>query len=319
MSIPTSHAAHDHHAGHDHHHHHDHHHGAPRLDRAFALGTSLNLGFVAVEIVYGLIAHSMALLADAGHNFADVLGLLLAWGAAHLAGRKPSFRRTYGLRRGSILAALINAAVLLVSIGAIGLAAIERFGDPQPIATDTVLVVALLGAVINGGTALLFARGSHGDLNRRAAFLHMAADAGLSLGVAATAFAVGLTGFVWLDPLASLAIVLIIAAGAWRLLRQSLDLALDAVPEGIDRAAIEAYLEALPGVTEIHDLHIWGMSTTETALTVHLVRPHAPLDDAMLAVACRDLAEQFGVAHATLQVESGDRANPCGLASADVL
>lgn len=310
------------HSHHDHrHHHHDHdpHAAPPRLDRAFAFGTLLNLGFVGVEIAYGLIAHSVALLADAGHNFADVLGLLLAWGAAHLAGRKPSFRRTYGLRRGSILAALINAAVLLVSIGAIGLAAIERFSDPQPIATDTVLVVALLGVVINGGTALLFARGSHGDLNRRAAFLHMAADAGLSLGVAATAFAVGLTGLVWLDPLASLAIVLIIAIGTWRLLRQSLDLALDAVPEGIDRTAIETYLGALPGVSEIHDLHIWGMSTTETALTVHLVRPHAPLDDALLAIACRELAERFGIAHATLQIETGDHAHPCGLAPADVL
>jgi cobalt-zinc-cadmium efflux system protein len=305
--------------GHDHHGHGHHDHGAPkRLDRGFALGAALNLVFVAAEIVYGLIAHSMALLADAGHNFADVLGLLLAMGAAYLAGRKPSFRRTYGFRRGSILVALINAAVLLVSIGAIGVVAIDRLANPEPVATSPVIVVALLGAAINGGTALLLGHG-HGDLNRRAAFLHMAADAGLSLGVAVTAFAVGLTGLDWLDPLASLAIIVVIAGSSWHLLRQSLDLALDAVPEGIDRVAIETYLGTLPGVTEIHDLHIWGMSTTETALTVHLVRPHAPIDDALLATACHDLAERFGIAHATLQVECGDRANPCGLASADVL
>jgi cobalt-zinc-cadmium efflux system protein len=298
---------------------HGHHHGPARYNRAFTIGVTLNLGFVVVEAVYGVLAHSLSLLADAGHNLSDVLGLLLAWGAVALSRRLPTKRYTYGLRRSSILAALFNAVLLLVAVGGIAWEAILRFASPQPVVEGTVIIVAAIGIVINGATALLFMSGSKGDLNIRGAFLHMAADAGVSLGVVLAGVAIGVTGWLWLDPATSLAIVVVIMAGTWGLLRDSVSLALDAVPGGIDLPAVQSYLEGLPGVTEAHDLHVWAMSTTEPALTAHLVLPGLTGDDALLARACKDLHETFGIEHATIQLEHGDQEHPCELAPGDVV
>ena len=292
-------------------HAHGHAHGSADYGRAFAIGVALNLGFVAVEAAFGLLSGSLALVADAGHNLSDVLGLLLAWGASVLVRRRPTLRRTYGLRRSSILAALVNAVFLLVAIGAIAWEAARRFGEPGPVAGGTVIGVALIGLAVNGATALLFLRGQRADLNIRGAFLHMAADAGVSLGVALAGVAILLTGWRWLDPAVSLAVVAIIFVGTWGLLRDSVNLALDAVPEGIDAAAVEAHLRGLPAVAGVHDLHIWAMSTTETALTAHLVLPGGRGGDALLARACRELRDRFGIEHSTLQVEHGDPAFPC--------
>ena len=316
------HPHHDH--KHDHEHSHDHgghaHSHAPAsFDRAFLIGITLNTGFVIAEATYGVLANSLALIADAGHNLSDVLGLLLAWAAASLAKRLPTDRYTYGMKRTPILASLANAMLLLVASGAIVWEAVQRFSNPAPVAEMTVIWVALIGIVINGATALGFMAGRKGDLNIRGAFLHMVADAVVSLGVVLSALAVLYTGWQWIDPLVSIAIAVVIVVGTWSLLKDSINLALDAVPSTIDRPAIETYLEALPGVSEIHDLHIWAMSTTEVALTVHLVRPGATLDDGLLAQACRDLSSRFGIAHATLQIESGDPAHPCTLASAEVV
>jgi cobalt-zinc-cadmium efflux system protein len=279
-------------------HAHGHAHGPADYGRAFAIGVALNLGFVAVEAAFGL---------------------LLAWGASVLVRRRPTLRRTYGLRRSSILAALVNAVLLLVAIGAIAWEAARRFGDPGPVAGGTVIGVALVGLVVNGATALLFLRGQGHDLNIRGAFLHMAADAGVSLGVALAGVAILLTGWRWLDPAVSLAIVAIIFAGAWGLLRDSVNLALDAVPGAIDTAAVGAYLRGLPGVADVHDLHIWAMSTTETALTAHLVAPGGDGGDALLARACRGLHDRFGIEHSTLQLERGDPAYSCSCALAPPL
>ncbi|MBW8270875.1 cation diffusion facilitator family transporter [Caldovatus aquaticus] len=298
---------------------HGHRHASPS-EHGFALGIGLNLGYVLVEAAAGLWAGSLTLLADAGHNLSDVLGLALAWAAARLARRAPTPRRSYGWRRASILAALANAMLLLVAVGAIGLEAIGRLRDPAPVATGPMLWVAAAGVVVNGGTALLFLRGRQHDLNRRGAFLHMVADAGVTLGVIATALLIGATGWAWLDPAVALAIAAAILAGTWSLLRESMNLAMDAVPRGIDPAEVEAWLAALPGVASVHDLHIWAMSTTETALTAHLVCPAAgPPDDAFLAEAARGLRARFGIGHATLQVERGDAAHPCALAPREVV
>ena len=315
---------HDHsHSGHNHAHGHAHGHvhgpAARDFSRAFAIGIALNIGFVVVETAYGFLANSLALLADAGHNLSDVLGLLLAWGAAALVKRRPTARHTYGLKRSSILASLANAILLLVAVGMIVWEAVHRLGQPQPVAETTVLWVAAVGIVINTVTALMFVRGGKSDINIRSAFLHMAADAAVSLGVVIAALAVMATGWLWLDPAVSIAIAIVITLGTWSLLRSSLDLALDAVPETIDRPAIEAYLAALPGVTEVHDLHIWAMSTTEVALTAHLVRPDCPVDDGLLGRSARELAERFGIAHSTIQIESGDPDHPCRLAPAEVV
>jgi cobalt-zinc-cadmium efflux system protein len=298
---------------------HHHHHAPASFDRAFAIGVGLNGAFVVLEVVSGLLAHSLALVADAGHNLSDVLGLLLAWGATALSRRRPSTRRTYGLRRTSIFAALINAVVLLVVTGAVGWEAIRRFGDPAAVAGTTVVWVAAVGILVNGITAALFASGRKSDLNVRGAFLHMAADAGLALGVVVTGLLILATGWSWLDPAASLLIGAVIVVGTWGLLRDAVNLALDAVPEGIDIGAVAAYLAELPAVTEVHDLHVWAMSTTETALTAHLVMPTARGSDALLGRACRELHERFGIEHATLQVEHGDPAHPCALASPHVV
>ena len=298
--------------GHDHNHSQSH---APlSLGLAFAVGIALNLGFVAVEATYGALAHSLALLADAGHNLSDVLGLVLAWGATVLVRRLPTKRRTYGFRRSSILASLSNALLLLVAISGIAWEALARFRHPEPVSSGIVMGVAAVGILVNGITAWLFMSGRKGDLNIRSAFLHMAADAAVSLGVVIAALAMRYTGWLWLDPAVSLAIVVVIAGGTWGLLRDSVNLALDAVPQGIDPLEIEAYLEGLPGVMAVHDLHIWGMSTTEAALTVHLVKPDASIDDALLARINTDLHQRFGIDHATVQFELGDVAHPCGKA-----
>jgi len=259
------------------------------------------------------------LLADAAHNLSDVAGLALAWGAAWLGRRKPTARRTYGFRRASIMAAVGNATLLMVAIGGILLEAVQRFSHPEPIAGGTVMAVAAVGIVVNGATALMFMRGRESDLNIRGAFLHMAGDAGVSLGVVVVAQVVGMTGWLWLDPATSIVIALVILFGAWGLGRDSFNLAFDATPPGINPDAVKAYLAGLRGVTEVHDLHIWAMSTTETALTAHLVRPGATLDDALLAEACTQLTKRFAIQHATLQIEAGDAAHPCHSASAEVV
>jgi cobalt-zinc-cadmium efflux system protein len=283
----------------------EHTHGPAAYDRAFAVGVGLNLVFVAAEAAFGVIAGSTALLADAAHNFSDVLGLLLAWGASYLARRPSSARRTYGWRSSSILAALLNALVLLVVTGGIAWEAIQRFGAPAPVGGAVVAWVALLGVGINTATALLFMRGRKNDLNIRGAFLHMAADAAVSAGVVAAGVAILVTGWLWIDPVVTLLIAAVILAGTWGLLRESVNLALHAVPEGIDTEAVEAYLAALPGVTAVHDVHIWAMSTTETALTAHLVKQDARDDDAIIAAATRVLHDRFGIEHTTLQWERG--------------
>jgi cobalt-zinc-cadmium efflux system protein len=290
---------------------HGHDHGTANYGRAFAIGVALNLAFVIAEVIYGRLAHSLALVADAGHNLSDVLGLVLAWGAIMLSRRSPTKERTYGFRRSSILAALINAAVLLISVGAIAWEAIGRLSTPNAVEGKTVIWVAAVGILINAATALMFMRGRKNDLNIRGAFVHMAADAVIALGVVITGFIMLYTGWLWLDPVASLIIVLLVVHGTWGLLRDSVNLALDAVPEGIDVEGVKEYLAGLPTCVEVHDLHIWGMSTTEAALTAHLVMAQSACDDALLAQTAKELHEKFGVEHTTLQVEFGDPTYPC--------
>ena len=316
------HGHHDHGHGHDHGHAHGlggHHHHAPKdFGRAFAVGVILNTGFVVAEVAAGLWFGSLALLADAGHNLSDVMSLLLAWGAVALAKRQPSGRRTYGLRKATILASLANAILLLVAVGAIISEAIRRFSEPTEVAAAPVMIVAAIGVVINTATALMFMGGAKGDLNIRGAFLHMAADAAVSLAVVIGAGVIALTSLYWLDPALSLLIVAVILIGTWGLLRDSVDLALDAAPRGTDVEAVRAWLNALPGVTGVHDLHIWAMSTTETALTAHITRPENSEPDAFLHAACAGLQDRFGIGHATLQVEMGEAAH-CRLAPAEVV
>ena len=286
---------------------------APSFGAAFALAAALNLGFVAVEAACGVIGHSVALLADAGHNLGDVLGLLVAWGAGTLARRRPTHRYTYGLRSTSILAALFNAIVLLIAVGAIIVEAIDRLMAPQPVATGIVIAVAAIGIVVNGITALILMRGHLHDLNVRAAVAHMVADAGVSLGVVLAGIAMMATGWLWLDPAVSLVVAVIIVAGTWRLLRDAVNMALHAVPPGIDPAAVREHLAEIAGVCAVHDLHIWPMSTTETALTCHLVIPEGHPGDEALALVAQQLHDRFGIEHATIQVETGDPDHPCRL------
>lgn len=289
---------------HDHSHSHGHHHHGPaNHDRAFALGIALNIAFVAIEATYGLIAHSTALLADAGHNASDVLGLGVAWGGAALSRLPPSKRFTYGLRGSSILAALFNALFLLVALGAIALEAGQRFFHPAAVEGTTVSIVAAIGILVNGFTAWLFARGRHGDINIRGAFLHMLSDALVSAGVVVTGLIIWQTGTLWLDPLASLVIAALIFWQTWGLLRESVAMSLAGVPEGIEFDEVEAALAALPGVATVHDLHIWPMSTTETVLTVHLVMPGGNPGDAFLVAMRAMLHDRFHIGHATAQVE----------------
>lgn len=292
-----------------HHHHHDH--GQPNYNRAFIIGIALNVGFVIVEALFGVLNNSLALLADAGHNLSDVLGLLLAWGASWLVHRRPTPRYTYGLRRSSILAALLNASFLLIAMGAIATEAIQRFSNPISVNGSTVIGVALIGIVINGLTAMLFMSGRERDLNIKGAFLHMAADTLVSAGVVLAGIAILTTGWLWFDPVVSLIIVVVIGFGTWNLLRDSVNLALDAVPEGIEPQAVQTYLAELPGVVGVHDLHIWAMSTTETALTAHLVMLAGNPGDAFLSRIAMELHDKFGIEHTTIQVETGNFLRPC--------
>ena len=296
--------------------HHHHHHGPARYDRAFTVGIALNLSFVVAELFFGVRAHSLALTADAGHNLGDVLGLGLAWTATVLAARRPTMRRTYGLRRFSILAALGNAGFLLIAVGAIAVEAVRRVRHPGPVATTTVIVVALVGICINIGTALGFMRGRHEDLNIRGAFLHMLGDAAASAGVVLAALAISFTGWTWIDPVVSLVLVVLITAGSWGLLRDSMNLALDAVPPGIDTEEVTAYLGSLPGVTDVHDVHIWGLSTTHVALTAHLVVPAGGNTDSLISTACTQLHDRFGIEHATMQIEQRHLSHDCALGGA---
>lgn len=277
------------------------------------MAIALNTAFVVIEFAFGFAANSTALMADAGHNLSDVLGLALAWGAAILAKRAPSGRFTYGLRSTSILAALANATSLLIACGAIAWEAVHRFSQVPAVAGLTVTLVAGAGIAINGLSAWLFAKGSKGDLNIRGAYQHMVADAAVSLGVVVSGLAMMGTGWFWLDPVVSLAIVAVIVHGTWGLLRESIELALNAVPSGVDLDEVEAYLRALPGVAEIHDLHVWGMSTTESALTVHLVTPRGYPGDECLDEIERTLRESHGIHHCTLQVEQGTTRHACRL------
>lgn len=303
----------------NHHHDHAHHHAhAGRYDRAFAVGTALNLSFVVAGVGFGLAANSMALLADAAHNLGDVLGLLLGWGAAWLARRPPTRRRTYGWGRGSIFAVLLNASILLIAVGGIAVEAVRRLVIPEPVSALTVILVAAAGIVVNGVTALMFMRGRRDDLNVRAQFIHMAGDAGVSAGVVVAGLLMRLTGWVWLDPLSSLGIAVVILFGTWGLLHESIDLAMDAVPVGVPQQEVESYLASLPGVQEVHDLHVWGLSTTDTALTAHLVCAEAGTDQRLHDLTA-ELRARFGIGHATLQIETGADAELCRLRPHDVV
>jgi cobalt-zinc-cadmium efflux system protein len=285
---------------------------------AFAIGIGLNSAFVVVETIYGFTSGSMALVADAGHNLSDVLGLVAAWTAATLSQRAPTPRFTYGLKGSSILAALFNAVFLLVAVGAIGWQAILRLFNPEPVAGVTVMVVATIGIAINGVTAWLFASGRKGDLNIRGAYLHMVADAAVSAGVVLAGLVILCTGWTWLDPVTSLLISALIVWGTWGLLRDSTAMSLNAVPRGIDPAAVRSYLEQCSGVAQVHDLHIWPMSTTEIALTCHMVIPAGPPGDAYLMDVAHRLKRNFGIEHATIQVETSP-ASPCSLAPDQVV
>ena len=293
---------------------HNHTHGVTNYNRAFAIGVVLNVGFVVVEVVFGLAAGSLALIADAGHNLSDVIGLLLAWGASYMSNLHPSPRRTYGWRSATIMAALANSIFLLVAVGGIALESIQRLHSPAPAAGMTIVVVAAVGVVINTVTALFFMKGSKNDLNIRGAFLHMAADAGVSAGVVLAGFGILATGWLWIDPVVSLIIAAIILVGTWGLLKESMNLALQAVPAGINTQAVSDYLSQIVGVTAVHDLHIWAISTTETALTAHLVNPDQERDDAVIAEARNGLLENFGIHHVTLQLERSEDFEQCGTA-----
>jgi cobalt-zinc-cadmium efflux system protein len=312
----------DHHAdAHRHSHRPGHRPADGRADygRAFAIGIGLNLAYVAAEAGIGVVSGSLALLADAGHNLGDVLGLTLSWGAAVLSRRQPSQRFTYGLRSSSILAALANAVILLVVTGGIAWEALWRLSHPVAVAGVTIAWVAAIGILVNGATALLFASGRSRDLNIKSAFVHMAADALIAAGVVVTGIAIALTGLPWLDPTVGLVVSAVIVYGTWDLIKDAMGLALDAVPEGIDATAVRAHLAALPGVAEIHDLHIWGMSTTETALTCHLVMPGGHPGDAALVSLVRELDERFGIHHATIQIELADSDEICALTPESVV
>ena len=314
---------HQHEHGHGHSHHHGHHHGhshapAKGHGRAFAIGVALNTGFVVVEAVFGFLSGSMALVADAGHNLSDVLSLLIAWGATALVMRPPSARFTYGFKSSSILAALANAALLLLALGAITVETVRRLFEPAPVAGGTVMIVAAIGIVINTVTALLFMRGRHDDLNIRGAFLHMAGDAAVSAGVVIAGFIIVRTGAWWIDPVTGLLIVAVIAWSTWGLFKDSLRMGLHGVPDGIEHGAVRQFLHALPGVSAVHDLHIWPMSTTETALTVHLVMPAGCPGDAFLHDLAHELEHNFGIGHATVQVERAADAS-CALESEAVV
>lgn len=298
---------------HAHHHGHGHDHAPKDFGAAFAIGLTLNIGFVVAETIFGLVGNSVALLADAGHNLGDVLGLIVAWVGVILSKRRPNARFTFGLGKSSILAALLNAMFLLVAVGAIGLEAIQRLLHPEPVATGLVMVVAAVGVLVNGVTAWMFAGGSKGDINIRGAYLHMAADAGISAGVVVAGFVISLTGWLWLDPVMSLVLNVVILWGTWGLMKSALTMVLSGVPDGTDLDDVRSYLLSLPGVTDIGDLHVWSLSTKDTALSVHLIMPGGHPGDALLSTACHELAERFRINHPTFQVDLTKGA-PCPLA-----
>lgn len=293
---------------------HNHDHSGGNYGKAFVIGILLNTIFIIAEVIYGLQANSLALLADAGHNISDVMGLFMAWGATLLAKRQPSERYTYGLKSSSIIAALANAVLLLVAIGGIGWEAIQRFSNPEAIAGGTVMLVAALGVVINGVTALMFMSGRKRDLNIRGAFLHMASDAVISLGVVISGLIIMKTNWLWLDPVVSITISLLIVIGTWGLLKDSVNLALHAVPNHIETATVKEFLKKLQGVKEVHDLHIWAMSTTEAALSAHLLMPEGHPGDSFISNISHELKEHFNISHATIQIELGDSQVECALA-----
>jgi cobalt-zinc-cadmium efflux system protein len=319
----TEHHGHDHgHGAHDHGHRahdhasHGHHHAPPeRMTRAFAIGIVLNVVFVVVGIAAGVVAHSTALLADAAHNFSDVVGLAMAWGATVLARRSRTARRTYGLRRTTILAAVGNGGLVLFAIGGVGWEAVQRLGSAPDVHGGLVAIVAALGVVLNGVAAMMFARGRATDLNVRGAFLHLVADAAVSAGVVIAGVVIWQTGWTWIDPAASLAVSAVILIETWRLVREAGDLLLDAVPAHIDPEAVETYLAGLPGVTDVHDLHIWSMSTTEVALTAHLVVPWDSCSPTMLAEVSAEIARRFQIRHVTIQLEPLAHGENCGQAA----
>jgi len=290
-----------------------HHHQMNTHNRAFAIGIALNVLFIIIEGGYGIVADSLALLADAGHNISDVLSLLLAWGASYLATKQPTRTRTYGFRRVPILTSLLSAILLLVALGGITWEALGRLSSPQSVNTTLVIVVAGIGVIINTATALLFISGQKQDLNIRAAFLHMAADAGISLGVVVAGFAIMMTNWLWLDPVISLVIVLVILIGTWHLLKESINLSIDAVPQGIDVSAITDYLSQLHGVTGIHDLHVWALSTSQTALTVHLISSSDLINNDLLQETQAILHDNHGIDHATIQIERATDESSCSL------
>lgn len=283
------------------------------FNKPFAFGIGLNAIYIVIEVVYGLLINSMALIADAGHNLSDVLGLLLAWGASILAGTLPTRERTYGLRKSTILAALFNALILLIAVGAISIEAIRRLAHPEPVQGTTMMIVAGIGVFINAATAYLFARGKERDINIKGVYLHMAADAGVSVGVVIAGFLILLTGWLWLDPLISLIIVIVITIGTWDLLRDSFLMSVDAVPKNINLKEVESHLKKVPGVKEVHDLHVWAMSTTEIALTVHLVIPDSNPGDYFLKGLCGELQKKFGIEHSTIQIEKDAQGANCNV------
>jgi cobalt-zinc-cadmium efflux system protein len=294
--------------GHEHHDHGHHHHDVAASSRAFAVGVVLNLAFVVVSVVAGIRAHSTALLADAAHNLGDVLGLAMAWGATVLAQRQRTARRTYGLKRSTIVAALVNAMIILFAVGGVSWEAVQRLTTPHSVDGGIVAVVAAIGVAINGIAAMLFAKGRDRDLNVRGAFLHLVADAAVSAGVVISGVIVWRTGWSWIDPIASLGVSIVILIGTLRLLREAADLLLDAVPLHIDPDAVSSYLAALPEVCDVHDLHIWSMSTTEVAMTAHLVVPWAKWSPQRLRDVAPEIEHRFGIGHVTIQLEPDDQA-----------
>lgn len=294
---------------------HSHAHPSPKnYGYAFAIGTILNTGFVIVEAIFGFLSNSLALIADAGHNLGDVLALVLAWGATYLAQRQPTRTKTYGLRRGTILAAFISALILLMTMGIVAWEAIGRFANPSPVSSMTIIIVAAIGVLINTATALLFLASQQEDLNIKAAFIHMSADAAVSLGVVIIGIIIMFTSMYWLDPAISILIVLAIIFSTWGLLRDSFNLAMDGVPKGIDPDVVKNFILAQRNVKEIHDLHIWAMSTTQVALTAHIVRDTNQLDDNFLHKLAKDLKDKHGIVHSTIQIETSSNNETCELA-----
>ncbi len=291
------------------HHHHDH--AAPDYNRAFAIGVVLNVIFVVVEVVYGVLANSLALITDAGHNLSDVMGLLLAWGASYLAAKRPSLRRTYGYSRAPILASMFSGLLLLAAVVLISWEAIRRLFEPSEPVGQTIMIVAGIGVLINSLTAWFFVSGKDHDLNIRGAYLHMAADALVSLGVVISGLVIWKFGLNWFDPLSSLLIAVVIFWSTWHLLKDSLNMAVDTVPRDLDPHAVRQWLSGQPGVAGLHDLHIWPMSTTETALTAHLLMPEPPADDTFLHALASQLQQEFNISHATIQIERSDEGHPC--------